>query len=160
MDALSEGVEILAPVGAANDDLAVEHVAPGGEAQLGKVATERFAVARLQEDLLAVDEGQAAEAVELDLVDVLLAGGQLLAGERELRLERRDQRARPHSAARRGSAPLASGTSSPVAGFARLGCTRRGSPRCLRKCGGQGASPSPSRSSRAASSSSASSEPG
>ncbi len=43
--------------------------------------------------------------------------------------------------------------------FALLGCTRFGSPRCLAKCGGQGASPRPSASSRAASSSRLSSEP-
>ena len=41
----------------------------------------------------------------------------------------------------------------------RLGCTRLGSPRCLGKCGGHGASPRPSSSSRRASSSSWSSEP-
>ena len=41
----------------------------------------------------------------------------------------------------------------------RLGWTRLGSPRCLRKCGGQGASPRPSSSSRRARSSSSSSEP-
>ena len=66
MDALAERVEVLAPVRVAHDDLAVEHVAPGGKRELGEVAAERLAVARLQEDLLAVHEGQAAEAVELD----------------------------------------------------------------------------------------------
>src|SRR5205814_7801366 len=111
-----------------------EHVTAGGKGELGKVAAERFAAARLQEDLLSLDEGDAAKAVELDLVHVALALGQLLARECQLRLDGRLQRQRHR--------------------LARLGCTRLGSPLCLRKCGGQGASPSPSRSSRAASSSS------
>src|SRR5205085_6838312 len=106
--------------------------------QLGEVASERPAVARLQEDLLAVDERQAAKAVELDLVAVLIPVRQLLAGESELGSKRRLER-QAHER-------------SPPARRARLGCTLGGSPLCLRKCGGQGASPSPSRSSRAASS--------
>ncbi len=69
------------PSCAANDDLAVEHVAPWREHQLGEVAPEWLGGARLQEYLLTVDEGQAAEAVELDLVDVVIADRQLLARE-------------------------------------------------------------------------------
>ena len=68
MDALAERVEVLVAVLPANDDLAVEHVAPWREHQLGEVAPEWLGGARLQEHLLTVDEGQAAEAVELDLV--------------------------------------------------------------------------------------------
>src|SRR5205085_12072952 len=134
MDSLTQRIEVLAPVGAAHDDLTVEHVAARREAQLGEVAAERFAPARLQEQLLAIDECQAAKPVELDLVHVAVALGQLLARQRQLGLDGRRQR-QAHR-------------------LARLGCTRRGSPFCLRKCGGQGASPRPSRSSRAASSSS------
>ncbi len=36
VDALAERVEVLAPVGVAHDDLAVEHVAPGGKLSSGK----------------------------------------------------------------------------------------------------------------------------
>src|ERR1700733_1053898 len=165
MDALSERVEVLVAVGVADDDLAVQHIATCGKLELGEVAPERLAVARLQEYLLAVDERNAAKAVELDLVAVVLALGQLLARERQLRLERRLQRqahclvsslpACPPSAC--PASPSACPASPPA--FALLGCTRLGSPFCLRKCGGQGASPSPSRSSRAASSSSPSRRP-
>ena len=87
MDALPERVEVLASLLIAHDDLAVEHVAPGGKLELGEVAPERLARARLQEDLIAVDEGQTAKAVELDLIDVVLTDGQLLARERELGLD-------------------------------------------------------------------------
>ncbi len=79
MDPLAERVEVLAAVAVAHDDLAVEHVAARGERELGEVAPERLAVARLQEHLIAVDEREAAEAVELDLVAVVLTARQLLA---------------------------------------------------------------------------------
>src|SRR5205823_116231 len=52
MDALAERVEVLAAVGAAHDDLPVEHVVARGEAELGEVAAEGFAAPRLQEGLL------------------------------------------------------------------------------------------------------------
>ena len=48
VDALAEQVELLTAALAEDDDLAVEHVAPGGEAQLGEVARQVLAVARLQ----------------------------------------------------------------------------------------------------------------
>src|SRR5262249_47771153 len=67
VNALAERVEVLATVGAAYDDLAVEHITTRGQAELGKVATKRFTVARLQEDVVSVNEREAAEAVELDL---------------------------------------------------------------------------------------------
>ena len=79
MDALAERVEVLVAVGVADDDLPVEHVAAGGKGELGEVAPERLAVARLQEHLVAVDEREAAEPVELHLVAVVIALGQLLA---------------------------------------------------------------------------------
>ena len=41
MDALLQRAERDAPIGVAHDDLAVEHVAPGGESELGEVAVER-----------------------------------------------------------------------------------------------------------------------
>ena len=63
-------------VGVEEDDLAVEHVAALGERELGEVARQRAAVARLQVDLAAVDEGDRAEAVPLRLVDPAVAGRQ------------------------------------------------------------------------------------
>src|SRR6202035_1093722 len=139
VDALADRVEVLPSGAVADDDLAVEHVVARGEDELREVAPERPAVARLQEHLLPVHEGEAAEAVQLDLIGVVLARRQLLAGESELWRERRLQR-KAHAC------PL-------PAPRARLGCTRGGSPLCLREGGGEGASPRPSRSSRAASSS-------
>ena len=61
-------------------------IAPGRERELGKVAPERLAVARLQEHFATVDEREAAKPVELDLVAVVLPLRELLARERELRL--------------------------------------------------------------------------
>jgi hypothetical protein len=89
VDALAERVEELHAVLAEDDDLAVEHVAPGREAQLGEVPRQRLAVARLQVGLVAVDERHAAEAVPLRLVRPALALGQLRARARELGQERR-----------------------------------------------------------------------
>jgi len=42
MDALLQGAEVLLAVSGIDDDLAVDHVAPGGKAQLGEVAPERL----------------------------------------------------------------------------------------------------------------------
>src|SRR4029077_9817510 len=92
VDALPERIEVLAAVRAAHHDLAVQHVASWREAQLREVAAEGFAPARLQEHLVAVDEDQAAKAVELDLIDVAVPLRKLLARERELGLDRRLQR--------------------------------------------------------------------
>jgi hypothetical protein len=89
---LAKGIEVLAPVGTTNDDLAVEHVASGWKHELREVAPERPAVARLEEHLIAVDERKAAKAVELDLVGVLLAHRQLFARDRQLGLDRRRER--------------------------------------------------------------------
>ncbi len=89
MDALTKRIEVLTAARVAHDDLAVEYIATGREEKLGEVAAECLAVARLQEDLLAVDEGDAAKTVELDLVDVVLAFGQRFARKRKLGLERR-----------------------------------------------------------------------
>src|ERR1700733_14367085 len=133
MDALAERVEVLATGVVAYDDLAVEHVTPGGQHELGEVAPERLAVARLQEAVFAVDEGEAAKAVELDLVDVLLADRQLLARQRQLRLDGRAQRERRDSpclgldaalAAPDAPPPLRAPPDAPPPFRARLGCTR------------------------------------
>src|SRR6202035_3784734 len=145
VDALADRVEVLPSGAVADDDLAVEHIVARREDELREVAPEGPAVAGLQEHLLPVHEGEAAEAVQLDLIGVVLARRQLLAGESELWRERRLQR-KAHAC------PL-------PAPRARLGCTRGGSPFCLRKWGGQGASPRPSASSRAASSSNETSRP-
>ena len=74
VDALAEHVEVLAALVVEEDDLAVEHVAALGERELGEVAAQRAAVARLQVDVGAVDEGDRAEPVPLGLVGVALAG--------------------------------------------------------------------------------------
>ena len=94
-------------------DLAVEHVAPLGERQLGEVAGQRLAVARLQVDLVAVDERERAEAVPLRLVDPAVALGQRLLRLRELgedgRAERQghapDPRLRPRGGLGRRARP-------------------------------------------------------
>ena len=85
--------DVLAVV-AEDDDLAVEHVAAGREAQLGEVARQRAPVARLQLDVVAVHERDAAEAVPLGLVDPAFAGRQLLGRPGELREERWCERQR------------------------------------------------------------------
>ena len=78
VDALAERVE------GGGDDLAVEDIAPGREDQLGEVAAQRLAVARLQVGLVAVDEGDRAEAVVLGLVGPAVAFGQSGSRAREL----------------------------------------------------------------------------
>ena len=75
MDAALQGVEFDVALGVADDQLAVEHVTPQREAQLGEVAGEVFPSARLDVGLAAVDEDDRAEAVELLLVGPLLAFG-------------------------------------------------------------------------------------
>src|ERR1700684_960174 len=72
VDALSERVEVLAPVGTAYNYLPVQHIAPRRKGELGEVAAECLAVARLQKHLLAIHERDAAKAVELDLVDIVI----------------------------------------------------------------------------------------
>src|SRR4051794_7088311 len=68
MDPLAEQPELLTAGLAMDDDLAVEDVPAGREAQLGEVAGQVAAVARLELDLVAVDEGDRPEAVPLGLV--------------------------------------------------------------------------------------------
>ena len=124
VDALAERVEVLAAVRAANDDLAVEHITAGGQDQLGEVAPEWLGRARLEEHLLAVDEREAAKAVELDLVGEVLADGQRLARERKLGLDRRLQ-GQCHRALRAaGSAPAGARSSACESAAARA--RRRG----------------------------------
>ena len=53
--------------------LAVDHVAALGEAQLGEVARQRLAPPRLDVGVVAVDEDDRPESVELRLVGPLLA---------------------------------------------------------------------------------------
>ena len=91
MDAALQRVELEVALGVANHQLAVQHVAPGGEAQLGEVAGQRFAAARLDVGLVAVDEDDRPEAVQLRLIRPLLAERQLFAGQRQLRLDRRGE---------------------------------------------------------------------
>ena len=78
MDALAERVEVLPALLVEQHDLAVEHVAAGRERELGEVAAQRLAVARLQVDVVAVDERDRAEAVPLGLVAPAVAGRQRL----------------------------------------------------------------------------------
>src|SRR4029077_12944217 len=96
IDAALQGVELERPLVVADHQLAVDDVAARGEAQLGEVARERFAPARLDVGLLAVDEDDRAEAVELLLVGPVLSFGERFAVERALRLDRRcESKARP-----------------------------------------------------------------
>ena len=75
------------PAVAGDHDLAVEHVAPGRERELGEVALQRLAGARLDRHGVPVDEDDRAEPVELALVRPALARGQLARRARELRGE-------------------------------------------------------------------------
>jgi hypothetical protein len=111
VDALAERVEVLAALGVEEDDLAVEHVAPGGELQLGEVAAQRLAVARLEVDVLTVDEGDRPEAVPLGLVDPAVALGEGLGGAGELGEDRRGER-KGHAADPTRRAPATCGGSS------------------------------------------------
>src|SRR6185312_9883937 len=76
MDALAQGFEVLDAAFPEHDDLAVEDVAPGREVELGEVAAQVAAVARMQGVKLAVHERERAEAVPLGLVGPALALGQ------------------------------------------------------------------------------------
>ena len=91
-DPLAERVE------RGGDDLAVEDVAPGREDQLGEVAAQRLAVARLQIGLVAVHEDDCPKAVVLGLVGPAVAFGQGGSRSRELGCERRVQRKRHRAA--------------------------------------------------------------
>jgi len=95
VDALLQRAEVFRFVAiAADHDLAVEHVAARGKRELGEVARQRLAGARLHVHVLAVDEHDRAEAVVLGLVRPAVAVGQLLARSRELGLERGLERQR------------------------------------------------------------------
>src|SRR5262245_18967545 len=87
MDALAEGVEVLAALIVEEHDLAVHDGGARGELELGEVASHRLARARLQIDLIALDEGDGAEPVPLGFVDPLIARRQLLRRAGELREE-------------------------------------------------------------------------
>ena len=94
MDSLGERVEVLGLAGArigVDHDLAVEHVAAGGEVQLREIALEWLGPARLQQQLFAIDERERAEAVVLGLVGPLLADRQLRFAAGQLRFDRRLQ---------------------------------------------------------------------
>jgi hypothetical protein len=88
MQPVLEGVELLVAVAAEDDQLPVEDVAALGEVDLGEVPAERLGAARLEIDLVAVDEGEGTEAVVLGLVDPVLTLRKLLSREGELRLDR------------------------------------------------------------------------
>ena len=79
MDALLQQPELLPALRARDDDLAIEHVAAGREAQLREVAGQGAAVARLELGVVAVDERDRAEAVVLGLVGPAFAIGQRAA---------------------------------------------------------------------------------
>ncbi len=89
VQAVLEGVEDLDPVLAEDQQLAVDDVAALREDELGKVARQRAAASRLQEELAVVDEGERPEAVVLGLIGPALPRRQGLARERQLRLDRR-----------------------------------------------------------------------
>src|SRR4051812_46849105 len=87
-------IEVEAALGIDDHELAVEHDPVGelGEhrlAQLWEVTEQRLLVARLQIELVAVTEHDAAEAVPLRFVEHLAAGRQLARQLREHRIERR-----------------------------------------------------------------------
>ena len=92
MDALLQGVEVLATLVGGNHDLAVEHVTAGGKGELGEVARQRLAAARLQVHVRALHERDRPEPVVLGLEGPALAVGQLPAREGELRLDGRGER--------------------------------------------------------------------
>ena len=94
MDPVLERVEHLLAVGVEDHELAVQDVLAVREVELGEVAMERLAAAALDEDLVAVDEGERAEAVPFRLVRPALALRQRFSRQRELRLYRRLERER------------------------------------------------------------------
>ena len=93
MDAKLEGVEVeVAVVG--DDEFPIEDALFGelvakGREHLGEVAIERFLVAALEEDFIAIAEDEDAEAVTLWLVDPFAFGGYGVDAFGEHREERR-----------------------------------------------------------------------
>jgi hypothetical protein len=70
------------PAVAGDDDLTIEHAAAGQLClqwinQLGEVSIQRFLVAALNEDLVAVAEDERAKAIPLGLEDPSLAWREL-----------------------------------------------------------------------------------
>ena len=92
MDPALQSLEVLSAPRRADDDLPVEHEPAGREAQLGEVPAKRLAVSRLHVDVVAVDEDDGPEAVELGLVQPALTLGQLGRRARELREQGRLER--------------------------------------------------------------------
>ncbi len=104
MDALEQRVERDRGAGR-HDELAVEHEATRVEGpevldHLGEVALQRLARLRLQLDVVAVAEGETAEAVPLGLVLPLAGDRQRGHGARLHRRERRMDRKRHRKLAR------------------------------------------------------------
>ena len=87
MDPLLQRTEGLARTVAVDHDLAVEHVAPGRERELREVAGEVLCAARLERQLLALDERDRAKSVVLLLVTPLRPDRQRGGGTRELGLD-------------------------------------------------------------------------
>ena len=87
MDPLLQRTEGLAGTVAVDHDLAVEHVAPRWERELRKVAGEILCAARLEHQLLAVDERDRAKSVVLLLVTPRRPDRQRGGGTRELGLD-------------------------------------------------------------------------
>ena len=92
VDPLLQQVELDLAGVAADNQLAVQHPAPRRPGELREVARQRFAAARLHVGLVAVDEDDRAEAVELRLVRPLPSARQGFAGQRQLRFDRRRER--------------------------------------------------------------------
>src|SRR4029079_6273066 len=97
---LLQRLEILPAAVGADHELAVEDVAALREAQLGEVAPERLAIARLDEEVAPVDEHDRAEPVQLRLVEPAVAVGELAGGAPPRR---------PHGAVARPRPPGAQG---------------------------------------------------
>ncbi len=94
VDPLLQRAEVLLSVGGVDHDLPVDDVPARREGELGEVAPERLGAARLDQHLVSVDEHDRPEAVELGLIRPVLAQRQLLAGARQLGVDRRCQRQR------------------------------------------------------------------
>ncbi len=125
VDPFLQQVELEVAIGVADHQLAVEHPAPRREAQLGKVAPQLLAAPRLDVEVLAVDEDDRAEAVELRLKGPLLAARQLFAGQRQLRLDRRREgQAHGAQATRRRCGAAAAGQPAVPAASRRLRLSR------------------------------------
>ena len=88
MDALLKRAKRLAAAGSVDHDLTVKDILARRETQLGEVAAEVLAAARLKSELLAGDEYDRAEAVVLLLIGPFRSNGQRGGATGERRLDR------------------------------------------------------------------------